>query len=122
VSPTYLEAVSLSPPALKDLKYSVVYSPQKATSLEARWLEKIGQTFEDGGTAIDPSPPKSHDGAIFGVTGKELREYWSTLLRHLDGRHAIEDVAPREGMKRKKVAMLFNAVKERGWLIVVRHW
>jgi hypothetical protein len=44
------------------------------------------------------------------------------LLRHLDGRRAIEDVAPREGMKRKKVAVLFNAVREKGWLVVTRHW
>jgi hypothetical protein len=102
----------------------IVYSPQKATSLEARWLEKIGQTFEDIGTmsTLNPSPPKNHDGGMLGISGKELRECWPTLLKHLDGRHAIEDVAPREGMKRKKVALLFNAIKERGWLVVVRHW
>jgi hypothetical protein len=107
----------------KQFKSSIIYSPQKATSLEARWLEKIGATFEDGGMIANPSPPK-HDGFVQGpgITGKELRESWPTLLRHLDGRHAIEDVAPREGMKRKRVAVLFNAVKERGWLVVVRHW
>jgi hypothetical protein len=44
------------------------------------------------------------------------------LLKHLDGKHAIEDLAPHEGLKRKRVAVLFNAVKERGWLVVVRHW
>ncbi|KAF1911684.1 nitrogen permease regulator of amino acid transport activity 3-domain-containing protein [Ampelomyces quisqualis] len=127
-SPTHvsmLSSTSPSPlPEPKQFKASVIYSPQKATSLEARWLEKIGATFEDGGTLANPSPPK-HDGAFvsgIGITGKELRESWPTLLRHLDGRHAIEDVAPREGMKRKRVAVLFNAVKERGWLVVVRHW
>jgi hypothetical protein len=101
-----------------------VYSPQKATSLEARWLEKIGQTFEniDIVSTANPSPPKHQDGGILGITGKELRESWPILLKHLDGRHAIEDVAPREGMKRKRVALLFNAIKERGWLVIVRHW
>jgi hypothetical protein len=101
-----------------------VYSPQKATSLEARWLEKIGQTFENVGSisTTHASPPKNSDGGMLGMTGKELRESWPTLLKHLDGRHAIEDVAPREGMKRKRVATLFNAIKERGWLVVVRHW
>jgi hypothetical protein len=122
-SPTSPAAAS-PPPSPKDFKAMIVYSPQKATSLEARWLEKIGQTFEDVGTmsTLNPSPPKNHDGGMLGISGKELRECWPTLLKHLDGRHAIEDVAPREGMKRKKVALLFNAIKERGWLVVVRHW
>jgi len=111
-------------PSPADFKQSVVYNPQKATSLEARWLEKIGQTFEGAGTisTANPSPPKHNDGGILGLTGKELRESWPTLLKYLDGRHAIEDLAPREGMKRKRVALLFNAVKERGWLTIVRHW
>lgn len=123
VSPTSPTAAS-PPPSPKDFKQSIVYSPQKATSLEARWLEKIGRTFEDVGTisATNPSPPKHHDGGMLGLTGKELRESWPTLLKHLDGRHAIEDVAPRECMKRKRVALLFNAIKDRGWLVVVRHW
>ncbi|OAK94340.1 hypothetical protein IQ06DRAFT_298399 [Phaeosphaeriaceae sp. SRC1lsM3a] len=123
VSPTSPGPTSPAP-SPSDFKQSIVYSPQKATSLEARWLEKIGETFEDVGTisTTNPSPPKNHDGGTFGITGKELRESWTILLKHLDGRHAIEDVAPREGMKRKRVALLFNAIKERGWLVVVRHW
>jgi hypothetical protein len=123
VSPTSPTAAS-PPSSPKDFKPSVVYSPQTATSLEARWLEKIGQSFEhiDKISTPNPSPPKNQDGGAFGITGKELREAWPTLSKHLDGRHAIEDVAPREGMKRKRVAILFNAIKERGWLVVVRHW
>jgi hypothetical protein len=120
VSPTSPTAISPPPPpSPKDFKASVVYSPQKATSLEARWVEKIGQTFEDVGDipTPNPSPPKNQDGGFLGITGKELREAWPTLLKHFD-----EDVAPREGMKRKKIALLFNAIKERGWLVVVRHW
>ncbi|EAT77598.1 nitrogen permease regulator [Parastagonospora nodorum] len=131
-SPSRGSAVSLAsptatspPPSPKDFKPSIVYSPQKATSLEARWLEKIGQSFEDVGNIIptpNPSPPKGQDGGMFGITGKELREAWPILLKHLDGRHAIEDVAPRENMKRKRVAAMYNTIKERGWLVVVRHW
>ena len=79
---------------------SLILSPQKATSLEARWLEAIAKTFADA----------------------DVREHWSMLLKHLDGRHAIEDVAPREGLKRKRVAQLFHGVREGGWLVVVRHW
>ncbi|KAF1840669.1 uncharacterized protein K460DRAFT_370639 [Cucurbitaria berberidis CBS 394.84] len=110
------------PPNPKDFTHSTVLSPQKASSLEARWLEKIGETFEDTNIiATNPSPPKHGDGGL-GVTGKELRESWLMLLRHLDGKHAIEDVSSREGIKRKRVAVLFNAVRERGWLVITRHW
>ncbi|KAF2706915.1 hypothetical protein K504DRAFT_384963 [Pleomassaria siparia CBS 279.74] len=79
---------------------SLVFAPQKANAVESRWLEKIGQSFED----------------------QETRELWPVLLRHLDGKHALEDMGVREGLKRKRVAALFAAVREGGWLVVVRHW
>ncbi|KAH7114318.1 nitrogen permease regulator of amino acid transport activity 3-domain-containing protein [Dendryphion nanum] len=79
---------------------SLVLSPQKANSLEARWLEKIGQGFAD----------------------EELRAQWPVILRYLDGRHALEDIAPREGWKRKKVWGLVGEVRKGGWLLEVRHW
>ncbi|KAH6614850.1 nitrogen permease regulator of amino acid transport activity 3-domain-containing protein [Boeremia exigua] len=111
-------------------KGSLILSPRKASSVEARWLEAIGKTFEDidhhhprhpSFPVNNPSPPKNTDG-MMGISGKELREQWPMLQRHLDGKHAIEDIAPREGLKRKRVAVLFNAVREKGWLVVVRHW
>ena len=115
-------AEATPPPNPKDFTHSTILSPQKASSLEARWLDKIAETFEDANIiATNPSPPKHADGGL-GVTGKELRESWSVLLRHLDGKHAIEDVSAREGIKRKRVAVLFNAVRERGWLVITRHW
>ncbi|KAI4667631.1 Nitrogen permease regulator 3 [Alternaria novae-zelandiae] len=122
VSPTS-PVEKLAPPDPSSFAPTTIFSPQKASSIEARWLDKIAQTFED--TAIistNPSPPKHADGALGGITGKELRESWPMLLRHLDGKHAIEDVSAREGIKRKRVAVLFNAVKERGWLVIARHW
>ncbi|KAI4606741.1 Nitrogen permease regulator 3 [Alternaria metachromatica] len=122
VSPTS-PVEKLAPPDPSSFAPTTILSPQKASSIEARWLDKIAQTFEE--TAIistNPSPPKHADGALGGVTGKELRESWPMLLRHLDGKHAIEDVSAREGIKRKRVAVLFNAVKERGWLVIARHW
>jgi nitrogen permease regulator 3-like protein len=89
-----------SPPLPHQLTASLVLSPQRANSLEARWLEKIGQSFEDA----------------------EIREHWPMLLRHLDGKHALEDINPREGIKRKKVEALLRGIREGGWLVVVRHW
>ncbi|KAF2266803.1 hypothetical protein CC78DRAFT_531247 [Lojkania enalia] len=90
-----------SPPATpEDFTPSLILSPQKPNPIEARWLEKIGQTFEDA----------------------EVRDNWPMLLKYLDGRHALEDIAAREGLKRKKVAALRAAVQEGGWLVCVRHW
>lgn len=87
-------------PAAEDFTESLVLCPQKADSTEARWLEKIGATFEDS----------------------EIREHWGMLLRHFDGKHAIEDIYCRENIKRKKVAALMNGVRDKGWLVTVRHW
>lgn len=99
-SPTPALPASPPPPDAASFAPSLVLNPQKASSEEARWLEKIGQTFAD----------------------EDLRAHWPMLLRHLDGRHAIEDISPREGLKRKRVAGLLNGVREGGWLVVVRHW
>jgi hypothetical protein len=88
------------PPSPHNFKPSLVLSPQKANEVEARWLEKIGQSFEEA----------------------ELREFWPVILRHADGKHAIEDMNTREGIKRKRVGALYGAVRDKGWLVVVRHW
>lgn len=79
---------------------SLVASPMRAGDIEARWLERIGQTFADS----------------------ELRELWPMLLKYFDGRHALEDIALREGMKRKKIAALLGMVRDGGWLVSIRHW
>jgi hypothetical protein len=113
VSPTSPLEKCASPDP-KDFTHITILSPQKASSLEARWLDKIAQSFEETSLITTTNPS--------GITSKELRESWPMLLKHLDGRHAIEDISPREGIKRKRVAALFNAVKERGWLVVTRHW
>ncbi|KAF2018855.1 hypothetical protein BU24DRAFT_418411 [Aaosphaeria arxii CBS 175.79] len=84
----------------KNYTASLVLSPQKANSLEARWLEKIGQSFKD----------------------EELRANWPMMLKYFDGRQAVEDMAPREGLKRKKFWALVNGVKEGDWLVIVKHW
>jgi hypothetical protein len=63
-------------------------------------LEKIGESIKD----------------------PDIRQDWPMLLRHLDGKHALEDMNTREGIKRKRVAALVAGVKEMGWLVVVRHW
>lgn len=79
---------------------SIIHSPQRANALEARWIERIGASFTD----------------------PEARELWPVLLKYLDGRHALEEVAPREGLKRKRVAGVVWGLIAGGWLLTVRHW
>lgn len=79
---------------------SLVNSPQKANELEARWIEFIGESFED----------------------EELREMWPLMLRYFDGRHALEGIAVREGLKKKKVGQVLGKLVAGGWLMSVRHW
>ncbi|PSN59767.1 hypothetical protein BS50DRAFT_579797 [Corynespora cassiicola Philippines] len=100
LSPTSPSHPPSPPPSPQTFTPSLILNPTKANAEEARWLEKIGAQFED----------------------EEVRAHWPMLLRHLDGRHAIEDVSPREGLKRKKVHALFAGVKEAGVLVVARHW
>ncbi|KAJ9668686.1 Nitrogen permease regulator 3 [Coniosporium apollinis] len=85
---------------------SLVKSPQRANALEARWLEHIGNGFVD--EKGDPH--------------EELRELWPVLVKYLDGRHALEEIAGREGMKRKRVLDAVKELRERGLLVIVKHW
>ncbi|KAF1817510.1 hypothetical protein P152DRAFT_469933 [Eremomyces bilateralis CBS 781.70] len=104
VSQTRNAAVATAPhpqptPATKQLP-SLIHSPQKANALESRWLEHIGSSFLDA----------------------ELREVWPMLLQYFDGQHALEEIAVRESQKRKRIAPVLAALREGGWLVVVRHW
>ena len=51
-----------------------------------------------------------------------MRDLWPVLLKYFDGRHALEIIAAREGLKRKMVFSLVKALEEGGWLLTVRHW
>lgn len=84
----------------KDYMASLVLSPQKANALEARWIEHIGESFED----------------------PELKELWPVMLKYFDGRHALEGIAVSEGLKKKRVAKALAVVTAGVWVVCVRHW
>lgn len=84
----------------KNYAASLVLSPQKANALEARWIEHLGESFED----------------------PELKELWPVMLKYFDGRHALEGIAVREGLKKKRVAKALAGVTAGGWVVCVRHW
>lgn len=82
----------------------MIYSPQRANALEARWIEHIRSSFGDEGVE------------------KEVRDLWPALLKYFDGRHALDDIAGREGIKRKRVWSVLGVLRERNVLYFVRHW
>lgn len=79
---------------------SIIHSPQKANANESRWIEYIGSSFTD----------------------PELAELWPIMLKYFDGKHALDEIALREGLKRKRVASVLARLKEGGCLLTVRHW
>lgn len=83
-----------------DYDASLVDSPQKADALQSRWIEHIGASFVD----------------------EELKEKWPILLKYFDGKHALEEISVREGLKKGKVASLLGLLMKGGWVITVRHW
>ncbi|KAK7528913.1 nitrogen permease regulator of amino acid transport activity 3-domain-containing protein [Phyllosticta citriasiana] len=78
----------------------MIYSPQKANSLEARWIDHIRRGFDD----------------------EEVRQLFPVLQKYFDGAHALDDIAGREGVKRKRVWGVLNALREKNVLYVVRYW
>jgi len=84
----------------KDYTASLILSTQRANDLEARWIEHIGESFEDA----------------------ELKELWPIVLKYFDGRHALEGIAVREGLKKKRVAKALAGMTAGGWVVCVRHW
>lgn len=83
-----------------DYETTLVLSPHKANTIESKWLAHIGSQLED----------------------KELREVWPTLVKYFDGRRAVEEIASREGWKRRTVDELMMKLEQVGCLCVVRHW
>jgi hypothetical protein len=81
---------------------SLILSPHKASSEEVRWLEHLGVKLKE--------------------QDQELGECWTMLCGHFDGTRALEEVAAREGMKRRKVQGLLQRLEEKGVLCLVRHW
>jgi len=98
--PSASPASSMSKEETPTFKSSLVYSPHKATELESDWLNHIRDSLKDD----------------------ELRELWPALIKYFDGKHALDEISLREGIKRKKVAQWISWLRENGWLVWVRHW
>ncbi|TID21696.1 Nitrogen permease regulator 3 [Venturia nashicola] len=91
------EMMSVDP---ADYDSSLIHSPQKANSILSRYIEHIGAGFTDA----------------------ELKELWPLLLKYFDGRHALEEIPAREGLKKKRVERILKLLSTAGVLITVKHW
>jgi len=85
-----------------DSEPSIILSPHRASAVESRWLARIASDLRD----------------------KEARETWPRLVKYFDGRHALEEIAAREGLKRKLLAPILARLisEQEGCLMTVRHW
>ena len=95
-APTSIKSI----PNTSDLAPTLILAPHKANNLESRWMDHIRSTIKD----------------------PELRDLWPLWVRYFDGQHALDEIATREGLKRKKVAALLSQLREMGVLLTVRHW
>ena len=92
-------------------KASIIHSPHKATALESDWLNYIRASF-----LTNPASSSS------GENMQELYDLWPVLIKYFDGKHALDEICLREGIKRKKIAFWLGWLRDGGWLSIVRHW
>jgi len=62
------------------------------------------------------------ENATAATTAAELHAAWPVMLKYFDGVHALEEIAAREGLKRRTVSSLVSKLVDAGWLVVVQHW
>lgn len=88
-----------------DFEASLILSPVRADALESRWLKYVGDA----------------------LPMEEWRSKWPKLVRYFDGKCALEEIALREGWKRKVVGPILQGLMaeregEGSVLRVVRYW
>lgn len=82
---------------------SLIPNPRHASALPSRHLAAIS----------------NH---VFEKKGKEEQMAWDKCVQYLDGKHALEIIAVRQGWKRKRVAELLNGWEKLEILVRARHW
>ncbi|CUS13957.1 unnamed protein product [Tuber aestivum] len=76
---------------------SIILEPHQASSIESSWLEMMTRD----------QPP-------------DIKALFDRIIKYLNGQHAIEKVAVREGIARKDVRRVLGAFD--GFVIYARHW
>jgi nitrogen permease regulator 3-like protein len=108
---------------------SVIACPQRATDVESRWIEAIGAALKQPyveqrkkATLGVRDDPKGSQASTDDPIRVDLAQMWPILVKHFDGRHAMEDIFVREGIKKKRVAEMVHRLVVEQYLVVVRHW
>jgi hypothetical protein len=76
---------------------SFILEPSRASGIESAWLEMCTRH----------QPP-------------DVKSVWERMLKYLNGQHALEKVAVREGISRKEIRKVLNAMD--GVLVYAKHW
>jgi nitrogen permease regulator 3-like protein len=110
---------------LDDSMASLIMNPHRASPLESKYLELIGDTLLTANYSyLDLSEEEK----------AELKKYWPTFMKYFNGSDALEKIPVREGLKRKVVSDMLGRmglsptdaageVEEPGKILVgVRHW
>lgn len=97
---------------------SLIPQPQRASPLEARWLDEIfarfpepqprrHDSFEQGmagaGGEYDEHAEHLRSAAAAAVDDDSLQKHWAAFVKYFNGTDALEKIAVREGLKRKLV-------------------
>jgi len=111
-----------------DSMASLIMNPHRASPLESRYLEHIGDTLL---TAKYSHLDLSEDDRA------ELKKYWPAFTKYFNGSDALEKIPVREGLKRKVVSDMLaglglspvdaatgtgEAEEQRKILVGFRHW
>jgi len=80
-----------------DFEDSFILEPCRPSGIESAWLEMV----------VRNQPP-------------DVKALWERFLKYLNGQHAIEKIAVREGVPRKDIRKVFMAMEE--VVVCARHW
>ncbi|KAI9849504.1 MAG: Nitrogen permease regulator 3 [Sclerophora amabilis] len=95
------DLVRPSPAAAAAAEPLIILDPHRANAVESRYLTAVGAALP---------------------TAELREEAWPILLRYLNGQHALEKIAVREGRRHKDIWRWLMAFEREGCLLTIRHW
>lgn len=134
-----------SRPRSKTFHPSLILDPHKSLDLESRYIAHIGTHYlpsllspssssHPPSTSSPPHPPHSTSPnpptsqppmpvpIPIQITPTDLTDTWRAWSKYFNGQHALEKIAVREGVKRKRVVALLGVMEGGGVLRVWRGW
>lgn len=107
-------------------------SPTSSTHSSTYTAFRVGQSSPPASPVLIPRPlhPTTASSAhlstmsahIKAIQGDDAQAAWDKCVKYLDGKHALETIAVREGWKRKRVGDFIADWESMGFLRRARHW